>query len=57
MQLRLRSTPYLGVYLNNDSEALELKAPWRTTLNSTGNDLSALGAILESSEKPNVKII
>ena len=41
MHLKERSTPNLGVHLTNDSTALQLKGSWCTTLNSTGNGLSA----------------
>ena len=49
MQLKVRSTPYSGAHLTNDSEALQLKARGRVTLNSTWNKLSAFWfLILES---------
>ena len=42
MQLKVRSTLYLEAHLTNDSAALQLKARGRATLNSAGNELSAL---------------
>ena len=36
MQLKVRSTSYLGAHLTNDSAALQLKARGRASLNSTG---------------------
>ena len=50
LHLKVRSTPYLGAYLTNNSTALQLKASGYATLNSTGNGLSAFCrfSILES---------
>ena len=50
VQLKVRSTPYLGAHLINDSTALQLKARGCATLNSTGNKLSAFAwfSILQS---------
>ena len=41
MQLKVRSTPYLGANLTNDSTALQVKERGRATLNSIRNELSA----------------
>ena len=35
-ELKVRSTPYLGVHLTNDSAALQLKERGRASLSSTG---------------------